>query len=248
MDGFIKKIGILAVALCLFLTGCGQELWSMTPEEEDLIVAYVSSAVAKNNKYLAQGITYDKKQEAKPEPGQEEPPQQQTAPSEEAGSPQGDVAGSSASQQGQTEPAAPTVTLTEALGLAPLTVECIGYQVTDRYVEGSYFALQADAGNRYVVLRINLTNPTQQKIECNNLVRNITWTLLVNGTHSAGVEPTILLNDFATYLDTLDPGVTKGAILLFEVPADVAGNIQAMGLQLDIEGKAYYVSLFATAL
>lgn len=216
----------------------------MTPEEEELIVAYTSSAVAKNNKYLAQGLTYYEEEEEEPETEEPEAVTPETPPAEEGQDQEttGDPA-QTPEDNTQQEQQVPTVTLTEALGLAPVTASYRGYQVTDSYVEGSYFALQAEAGNQYVVLTINLSNSTEQSVECNNIVRNLRCTLTVNGTQQAEAEPTILLNDLATYLNTLEPGAVQDTILIFEVPGDVAGNIQSLAMELEVDGTAYHVDL-----
>ncbi len=241
MRDFMKRSGLVGVVLCLFLTGCGEELWTMTPEEESLIVAYASGAVAKNNKYQAQGLTYYEEPEA--EEPQPEPEQEPSDPyQEEVQQPDGGSAPNQ-EQPDETEQTGVTATLTDAAGLAPVTAEYYGYKVMDKYMEGNYFALAAQPGNQLVVLSIGLSNSTQQPVECNNIARNIRCTLVVNGEAQSDAMSTVLLNDFISYLNTLQPGDTQETILFFEVPGEVAGGIQSLAMELEADGTVYHVNL-----
>lgn len=238
MRDFIKRSGLAGVVLCLFLTGCGEELWTMTPEEESLIVAYASSAVAKNNKYMSQGLTYY--EEPKPE---EEPVQEPQDTYLEEGQQPGENPAPDQGTAGETDQVGTSSTLSDAVGLPPVTAEYYGYQLMDNYMEGSYFALAAQPGNQLVVMSIGLFNPTQQPVECNNIARNISCTLKVNGESQFQAMSTALLNDFISYLDTLEAGESQETVLFFEVPVEVAGNMQSLGLELEVGGTVYHVDL-----
>lgn len=249
MSRFLKRSGLVGVVLCLFLTGCGEELWTMTPEEEELIVAYAAGAVAKNNKYQTQGlIYYEEEPEPEPEdpdevsgPGEDEPGEAQAPDGEDPGAQNPPEDGTA--DPGQDGPAASTATLAEAAGLAPVVAEYQGYQLADSYMEGSYFALNAQAGYQFLIMSIMLSNPSQEPVECNNLARGIRCTLFVNGEKQAEAMPTILLNDFATYLNTLEPGAFQETILIFEVPIEAAGEIQTLAMEFEADGVVYHVDL-----
>lgn len=241
MRDFMKRSGLVGVVLCLFLTGCGEELWTMTPEEESLIVAYASGAVAKNNKYQVQGLTYYEEQE--PEEPEPEPEQEPQDTYQEEGQQPTEGSVQEPGQADEMNQGGVSASLADAAGLSPVTAEYHGYQLMDKYMEGNYFALAAQPGNQLVVLSIGLFNPTQQPVECNNIARNIRCTLLINGQAQSDAMPTALLNDFISYLNTLQAGETQETVLFFEVPAEAAGNIQSLALELEADSVVYHVNL-----
>lgn len=242
MKGFMKKGVVMAVACCVFLNGCGTGMTKLTEEEEKLIVAYASGTVAKANKYQSQGLTYpvQKPEEEVRDTETEEP---QTDDTQDEDTQMEEQSGQDTPTGEPDKPAAHTATLTEALNLASVTAEYRGYQITKNYIKDDYFALNADAGNTFLILSIDLNNTSDQPIECNLLSKNMASSLLVNGTAAAAGMTTILLNDFMSYMGTLDAASGEETILIFQVPEDSVGDIQSLAMELEADGSMYYIEL-----
>lgn len=238
MNGFIRKGMGIAAILCVFLSGCGTSVSQLTEEEEQIIVAYASGAVAKANKNQEQGLTY-------PTAGTEEEvteEQQEPEVTLEDNSQAANVTGQENSE-GQTGQAAEEATWTDALHISELTAEYHGYQVKDSYMEGDYFALYAESGKTYLIVNIGLKNITEQPVECNLLEKNMQCSLIMNGAEAADALPTILLRDFLTYIGTLEAGAEEETVLIFELPKEDAETIQTLSVQLTVDGTPYYINL-----
>ena len=198
----IKRIGIAAVIFCIFLTGCGTSMVKLTEEEENIIVAYASGSVAKNNRYMLKGLRYPKEEEEEEEEEQPVAPK----PEEEAESvpvpDQGD--GQPEAGTADPQPAGQTATLAEAVGQGAITAEYRGYELRQNYIVGDYFALNAGAGMTYLVLNIGLVNTSQEPVECNMFARNVDCSIYINEVLTANAVNTVLTEDFVTYMGTLD--------------------------------------------
>lgn len=235
MNGFIRKSVAIAAILCVFLSGCGTSVAQLTEEEEQIIVAYASGAVAKANKNQVQGLTYPiaKTEEEVVEENQElEATLEDNSHSE-------NVTG----QENPEGQAAEEVTWTDTLNISGLTAEYHGYQVKDNYMEGDYFALYAESGKTYLIVNVGLKNTTEQPMECNLLERNMQCSLVMNGTEVADAVPTILLNDFLSYIKTLEAGAEEETVIIFELPKEEAEVIQGLSVKLTVDGTTYDINL-----
>lgn len=240
MKGFARKAIVCVIILSMFLSGCGTAMISLTEEEEAIIVAYASGAVAKGNRCQTQGLTY-----YQPE---EEEPLEETPVQPEDNEPQTDTTDTPTDpnqqgQQGQDGPAINMVSLTEALGIPGVTAEYRGYQVNNRYAEGEYFAINAQEGKTYLVVTVALTNTSQQPVECNVYSKNMVGSILINGTEQIPAMTTVMLKDFLTYINTLDAGVSEEVVVLFEVPQELAGNVQTLAMQIEMNEILYQIGL-----
>lgn len=235
MNGFIRKGAAIATILCVFLSGCGTSVAQLTEEEEQIIVAYASGAVAKANKNQVQGLTYPTA------PIEEEVTEEQQEP--ETTMEDNSQAGNMTGQENPGGQAAEEATWTDALNTSGLTAEYDGYQVNDRYMEGDYFALYAESGNTYLIVNVGLKNATEQPMECNLLERNMQCSLVLNGTEVADAMPTILLNDFLSYIKTLEAGAEEETVIIFELTKEEAEAIQTLSVELIVDGTPYYINL-----
>lgn len=238
MKGFIRISGVLIAALSIFFTGCGTDMVSLTEEEENVIAAYASGAVAKANKYQLKGLTYLSEEEEVGEDVTAEEPEQENAASEG----QITVGEATAENTGQESPAN-TATLTEVLNIPSVTAEYQGYQVKDNYMEGDYFALNAEPGNTYLILSIRLTNTSGEPIDCSILEQNLGISLLINGESVGRAMATILLNDFSTYVKTLEASAGEDTILIFEIPKEAVEDIQTLSIDIEASGTLYHIDL-----
>lgn len=241
MKGFIRISTGMVLALSLLLGGCGKPMAALTQEEEELIVAYASSAVSKANRAQERGLTWQVEEELPPE--EEAPPEE---PEQEEETPENDVAaepeasGETGAEEG---PVTVEATLTEIVNLPGVTAEYRGYQTQNNYKSGDYFALNATEGNTCLVVNIGLSNTSAEPVEANLFNRITQCSLLVNQEPMAGAMTTILPNDFMSYMDTLEAAGTVETVLIFEIPVQAVESILALALEFTIDGTNYRVTL-----
>lgn len=251
MKKFLKTGAALAAAGVL-LTGCGDGLLAMNEAEEAIVVSYSAGALAKRNVYQPEGLTAVYEAEEDGEEGSADTPEEpEESPEEPAdgmaeGSADGmaeepvDATGteSGAVQEGAGAEAAETSDLAGALGLSGIQMSYTDYSVNGSYKQGDYFSLDAKPGNTFVILNFNVTNNTAEDIQCDILSKQPVFTLEIDGGTGIHNEVTVLANDLSTYHEPIGAGKTEAAILLFEVPEDVAGNISSLQLSVQADGGA----------
>ena len=238
MKRFIRRAGILIVVFCIFLAGCGTPMYELTHEEENLIVSYASGTVAKGNRYMTQGLTYPQPEEEEilEEPVVLEPEEDVGESGQPSGNP-GDV-----SPSGEPE-TAQTATITDALNIAGVTAEYRGYQIMYSYTEGDYAGMSASEGYAYLVMNLALNNVSTQPVECNLWSRNVGLVLYINGEQAADSMMTMMLDDFTTYFDTLEPSSTVDTVAIFEVPEHMIQSIQSLSMDMEVDGVLYQITL-----
>lgn len=233
MKGFRRLSSGLFMTLCVALTGCGTNLTQLTEAEQELIVAYASGVVAKANRSQSQGLTYLFEEEESDENVQEESKDTQ------------DASGNGGSVSGTVETSADSskATLTEVINIPSIIAEYQGYQVSDSYVEGDYFALNAQGNNTYLILHVKLTNTSQEAAECNVLAKKLTCSVRINGASAVEAMPTIMLNDFSTYIGSVEGATAEDTVLIFEVPKESVKEIQTLSMDVEADGTHYDIEL-----
>lgn len=246
MIGRKKSIacGALLCAVALTMTACGNEIPDLTEEESQRVGEYAAVTLLKydaNNRsrlvdpeIVIAKLEKDAAKEAR---------RQENAQVEEQ--PEG-----SATSEVQTPAAQEDITtsLEDFFGLAAgVTLTYEDYQIADSYPEdGSaddYFALDASAGKKLLVLRFALNNGSTQEESVDFLHTSSRYIITVNDSTRGDALMTMLPNDMSTYAETLDPGETQELVLLLEVNEEVAGAIQSISLHLKNASNEYTISL-----
>ena len=129
------------------------------------------------------------------------------------------------------------------MAISPLTVEYRGYDLRKNYVVGDYFALNAGPQMTYLVLKVGLVNSAQEPVDCNMYAKNLRCGIYINDTFVSDAISTVLPEDFASFIGTLDGGATMETVVIFEIPEDVAGQIQSLSMDLESDGTVYHVIL-----
>lgn len=249
-----SKAGILLLVLSLAASGCGQKPITMTQEEEAMIVAYAAHVVSKYNTRQPDGLShvseavYEKKTAGDTE--QPEETDTEAVQPEENGD-GADVQNENPEETEQQKEDAPQqeentsgqAKLSEALGLTGIAAEYTGAELKASYVEPDYFALDASAGNTFLIVHITLTNETDQEIACDVLSQKLGIKALVNDSVQALARTTILLNDLGTYQDTMKAGASVETVLFFEVPADKVSSVESLKLTIEKDGASKEVVL-----
>lgn len=236
--------GALLCAMALTMTACGNEIPDLTEEESQRIGEYAAVTLLKydaNNRsrlvdpeIVIAKLEKDAAKEAgKQENVQtEEPPAGTTASEIETPAAQEDI----------------TTSLEDFFGLAEgVTLTYADYRVTDSYPEdGSvedYFALDASAGKKLLVLNFTLTNGSAQEENIDFLNTSSRYIITVNDSVKGNALTTMLPNDMSTYQGTLNPGDTQELVLLLEINEDMADAVQNISLHLKNASNEYAIQL-----
>ncbi len=235
-----KKTVQIAVAAAagLMLTGCGDAAYSLTADEESIIVSYAAHMVTKYNTYQKEGLTFVDMEMSEEEEVPEETEQQDTETVPDDAAPGGPAAPAEDVQQ----PSAQTADFAQLFGTDGISFTYVGARLDDSYVESSYYAVQADRGYTYLILGIDITNNSQEEAALDYLSRQPQFSVTVNEEVRSPAEITVLTQDFSTYVGTLAAGETKETVLLFQVPDSVV-SVENLKLEVSVDGNNYQIVL-----
>ena len=234
------RIGTLCILASVLLSGCGDELYGLTSEEQAVIVGYSSHIVSKFNKKQSEGIVdvaaYKAAAAAKEaarkvraeEAKKEEAEKEKLKKAQEA-------------VQANAEPE--YVSLNQALKLGGVDALYKSYKVTESYKETENYMVTANSGNELLVLNVDLANNGNKKVSCDMLSKMAEFKITVNRSVSKEADTTILLNDLGTYQGSINPGETKKTVLLFQFPKGTVKNVEYLVLEVTIGGDKAVVEL-----
>ena len=220
----MKRAMLALCAMCLFLTGCGTKLITLTEEEEDQIVSYASLALLKYNYHAAKGITNAKPEvPEKPEDDEEEEEEQDLEES-------GDASAAAVTEE---DTAIPTVAFDEALDLSGCALTYDKGEFATEYSEGNYFTMSpTGAGNIYLVLNFVLSNDTKKDAEVDVLSQMPSFSVDMGETNADSVS-TVLSADLSNIKETIKAGESKNVVVLFEVPDGTGDVPKSMTVTVD---------------
>lgn len=224
-----KKIeGILCLTGMLLLTGCGTKAYDLTEAEESQIVNYAVHVVSKHNSYQKDGLVYVDQSAEETEP-------EETVTGSES------VDGTEIMDE---TPAGST--LEDVFGVDGLEVAYGGVSLAGNYTESDVLDVRASNGKQFMVLEIDMTNPTEEGITLDNLTSKVKFTAdySADGAESTQVSvyTTIMTTDFSTYDDEIPAGETKSAVLLFEIPDSVT-EVSDIVLHVTRDDTTYEIKL-----
>ena len=236
--------GALLCAMAMTMTACGNQIPDLTEDESQRVGEYAAVTLLKydanNRSRLVDPdvVIARLEKDAAKEAGRQE-----QAPTEEQ------PGGTGASEvEMPTAQEDITTSLEDFFGLAAgVTLTYQDYQIADSYPEDgssdAYFALDASAGKKLLVLRFALTNGTAQEENVDFLSTASRYIITVNNSIRGNALTTMLSNDMSTYAETLQPGETQDLVLLLEVNEDVASAVQSISLHLKNASNEYTIQL-----
>ena len=231
-------------AMAMTMTACGNQIPDLTEDESQRVGEYAAVTLLKydanNRSRLVDPdvVIARLEKDAAKEAGRQE----QTPTEEQPG-------GTGASEvEMPTAQEDITTSLEDFFGLAAgVTLTYQDYQIADSYPEDgssdAYFALDASAGKKLLVLRFALTNGTAQEENVDFLSTASRYIITVNNSIRGNALTTMLSNDMSTYAETLQPGETQDLVLLLEVNEDVASAVQSISLHLKNASNEYTIQL-----
>ena len=236
-DSRMKMTAVLLSAVCT-LTGCGEALYTLQPEEEAAVVSYAAHAVAKYNTYQQDGEVYVPPAEADTEEADVE-----DVSSEQDMESTADAAAPADTSDTQSQPEEQSsVTLTDALDLGVITAEYEGNSLCDTYAKSESYAIDAQSGKQLLVLNVNLINQAAQDLHIDILAMTPEFHAVINGDMTVPAQTTILPNDLSTYVQDIKAGATNETVLIFEIPQDIQ-EISSIQLKITMNGDQYNVDL-----
>lgn len=240
----MKMTAVLLTA-AFVVTGCGEALYVLEPEEEAVIVSYAAHAVSKFNSYQQDGGVFvmqsvlDGEDEENTESTETE--QQDTVEEEQtaAGNTETEETSSEVSEIAGTESGS---TLAEALDLGVVQADYVGAELCTSFRRSDVFAVDAQPGKQLLVLKINLTNTVAQKLHIDILAMTPEFRASVNGGEFTAAQTTILPDDLSTFQGDIEAGAVSETVLLFQVPQEVE-EVTGIQLKVTMNGNNYTVNL-----
>ncbi|MCI8488667.1 MAG: hypothetical protein HFJ04_00125 [Lachnospiraceae bacterium] len=242
-----RKIKITAVFLAasFALSGCGEALYELTPEETAAIVGYASHTVAKFNTFQQDGEIFVMQEVLD---GQEEPeePAADSQETEEPATEQEDTETADKQNASDVQDTASlqeeSISLGEALGLGGISAVCKGSSLCATYEKSDVFAVDAAPGTQLLVLTIELANQSGQDQHVDLLSLKPGFSVVVNGTQSAAAQTTILPNDLSTYQEDIAAGASNDTVLIFQIPENIQ-EVSDIQLKTAINGEQHTINL-----
>lgn len=221
--GRTKLLMTTAVMMtAMMMSGCGEEAYTLTDSEKDLIVDYSAHVVTKYNTYQKEGLTYVWEDDT-----EDEADVMQAQTTESTGADVVSEAGTAEAVPEDTAEneemvyAANAVTLDDFFGMSGIEMDYVGARLAIQYAEDDYYVLYPDSDKQYLVLGFDITNTGEAVAYVNNLEKSAKFQAVLNDEKTVSSELTLLLDDFSTFEATLKPGETRETVLLFQVPATI---------------------------
>ena len=238
-----KRIKIMASVLvaATVMTGCGTKIYDMTDEEQQLIVNYSAYALSKHNIYQPDGMTSATESETEEQDTSatetetetaDEKTSEKTSEKTDTGQENGNSGQSQQTAQ-ETKPKMQTVSLAQAIGYEGLSVSYAGMTTEETYKEGSYYSMEAGAGNTYAVLKFTLSNTTGTDMNVDLFTNTGKYRAAFSGGKEYEAEGSFLTYALNTFQGTIAAGQSVDVVLLFKVPQDTVCDSVTMSVEKD---------------
>lgn len=233
---WIKILTISAAGICL--TGCGNAIPEMTPQQQELVVEFAASELLKfDQKHATKLVPLEIIQEV------EESNQADSSAVEEKEEPSADAAkengeegipADEATVIDQTQEESPQ-SVDEFLELTGVSIAYAGHELNDSYppeaADDVFFFMSATENNKLLVLKFQVENISGGDMELDFARRQTRYKIVVNGSEQNALT-TMLLNDMAYYKGTLAAGESVELVLVGEVSNEQADQITSLELTM----------------
>ncbi len=221
-----KFVAALLTGMALMMAGCGNAIPEMTDEQLQEVGEYTAMLLLshdvnyKSRLVDVETLNLEEADETPETEVPEEPPVPEETPAPEnvgmdptEDTPVVDLTGDD--NEGQI-----AMSLEEVLGLPEqMTLVYTGYEIADSYPQDAsgeeYFTVDAEAGNRLLVLRFTLQNLGEGTETADTIGKSLRVRVSVNGI-SANSLTTLLEDDLTLYHEELNPGESREAVILAE--------------------------------
>ena len=245
MKRFIRIIAITLLAL--MLSACGTHFYDLTEEETELITEYAVDVIVRHGKGTDFRLVSNaeeqlaKKRERDAAVEELKAKMREEEEEEEGETSEGEESPEDGERGGAPEvPAMPELdSISEFLGLGDVSINWMGYDVMDSYGESGGFSMDADPGNKLLVLSFYTENLTGGDVFLDILSMKPVFRVGINDGAPKVVDTTALLNDLAYFQGNLSPGAGQELVLIREIPEGEAAGIGSVSLTGEIYETEY---------
>lgn len=240
-----KRIQLIAIifAIVFPMTGCGTPLYSLTEDEEKLIVHYAAHVVSKYNITQTDGMngtrsSIEEEEDKKPVASETESQQQSETESPNNTNDNSDNTGGS-------EPvvSSGTISLAEAIETEGFEVKYKGLKIAESYNEEKVYNLTAGEGNKYIIMNFSISNTGEKEKTLDTYSKNYDFYASFDGGEAVAAEQTFLTYSLSTFMGKIKPGKTIDVVLLFQVSAKEADYVKDAKLMIKKGDSTYSVEL-----
>lgn len=246
-----RNVVCLFAMAAVLMTGCVDAMPDLTSDQSDIISEYAAGLLLKYSPYydyklvddeaVAAAVEAEQKEtetdieaetadtatetesevtESVPETSYEDESQSQTEESES-----GQDNAEAVSAQG--------TDLAAKLGISDIVIDYDSYELCDSYPNNnSGFTVSAAQGRKLLVVHFKIENQNDESVECNLFDSNLKIRITVNESSSYSALSTLLPNDIATYMDTVEAKGTDEAVAVFEVDDISEDEIESLEMQM----------------
>ncbi|MGN0326882.1 MAG: hypothetical protein ACI4DW_11255 [Lachnospiraceae bacterium] len=235
---------LLAGTAVLLLTGCTDTIPEMTEEQQNMVTEYAAELLLKYDaNYHNSILTEEESSKAEEELIRDaqlqvlinEQRERQAQQNQETGN--DDTEGDSSS-----ETAEPVYTdIDSFLGLSnAVEIEYTGYLVCDSYPENTEMndwqgvARATSANNKLVVFSFGVTNVSGSDYLFDMASIDTRFSFKINNSITKSSLTTLLSNDFKMYRDTIPAGGTVDVVLIIEMPASDAEQMESIRMVMKV--------------
>lgn len=238
-------IACLCVIIMLPLVACGNQIPDMTKEQTAQISEYAARLLLSHSgnyhsKLVDTSVAPDEElagQEESDMPGSTTEEMVQTEGGEQDGMGEA-AAGNDLEPDVQENPEAPALSIAQVLGLSGTDAQYTGYEICDSYPNGEvspenmFFAMNASAGSKLVVLHIAVTNTLPETVTLDTISVPAKYRVVLNGEHTQNALVTMLEDDFSALHSEINAGENLDTVIVAEISQEIASTIQTVGLEI----------------
>lgn len=245
---------VLLVGLLIMLAGCGETLVDMTEEEEAKVTTYAAHIISKYNKKQPDGISrviYSQEETTETEEVIAQPETEEAAvpdtegfynPEDFADIPTTTGTDMDAKELREDTGAVP-MELSQVIGIPGFTMDWTGTTVADDYMDPTGATLATpNAGNRYVILTVTVTNTGTEDLLCNVAELVPDFKLYPNNEKGIGVSSMLVSTDFPTMNEVVPAGESVERLLFFQRSASDITDGDTYGLEVTLNGVVGAIS------
>lgn len=130
--------------------------------------------------------------------------------------------------------------IAEFLGENNINIKYSYYMLLDTYPsygkDGVYIELEAQSGYKLLVLKFEMENKTNDNQYVDLYSKDANYSIVINDSKRAKQMLTILLDDMYTYQSTLEASSREEIVLVYQVSAELANNIDDLKLKITYDG------------
>lgn len=242
-----RKITLLIIMIfSILMTGCGNAMVELTPEESAVISEYAVGLLLKYDKNHKSRIMSDREMAEAEE-------KQRIIEEETRQREQKKVEGQKSAEQadsdrggGEETEVLQNADIADFLGLDNFTVNYQGYELAASYPatgDDMIFAVDATQGCQLLVLHFNIVNQSQNAETCDILSMAVRSKVMVNKGQWKNTLVTMLYNDFAGFQETIEAGNGQEAVIIAEYPQEDISGIESIALNLKLGDDSIQIGL-----